>query len=144
MFVVYGIRTKTIDDEYMKRLYYLMDKWSLALETGATPPIDSFPLLQLIQQRFMGNWKGRAVEVGDLMTSLYTEVLQRVYARRNANIKKDSLMDRVLDQQEKNGFNEHQLAFFGGTLMEGGSDTSSSLILAIIQAMTEYPEVQER
>ena len=84
------------------------------------------------------------MEVGDLMTSLYTEALQRVYARRNANVKKDSLMDRVLDQQEKNGFNEHQLAFFGGTLMEGGSDTSSSLILAIIQAMTEYPEVQKR
>ena len=78
------------------------------------------------------------------MTSLYTEVLQRVYARRNANINKDSLMDRVLDQQDKNDFNEHQLAFFGGTLMEGGSDTSSSLILAIIQAMTQYPEVQKR
>lgn len=142
--LVFGIRTKSIDDEYMKRLYYLMDKWSLALETGATPPIDSFPLLKLIPQRFMGNWRGRALEVGDLMTSLYTEVLQRVYARRNANINKDSLMDRVLDQQEKNGFNEHQLAFFRGTLMEGGSDTSSSLILAIIQAMTEYPEVQKR
>ena len=78
------------------------------------------------------------------MPSWYTEVLQRVYARQNANIKKDSLMVRVLDQQEKNGFNEHQLAFLGGTLMEGGSDTFSSLILAIIQAMTEYPEVQKR
>ena len=142
--LVFGIRTKSIDDEYMKRLYYLMEKWSLALETGATPPIDSFPLLKLIPQRFMGNWRGRAVECGDLMTSLYTDVLQRVYARRNANINKDSLMDRVLDQQDKNEFNEHQLAFFGGTLMEGGSDTSSSLILAIIQAMTQYPEVQKR
>lgn len=78
------------------------------------------------------------------MTSLYTEVLQRVYARRDANVKNASLMDRVLDQQDKNGFSEHQLAFLGGTLMEGGSDTSSSLILAIIQAMTEYPEVQKR
>ncbi len=78
------------------------------------------------------------------MTSLYTEVLQRVYARRSANIKKDSFMDRVLDQQETNQFDEHQLAFLGGTLMEGGSDTSSSLILAIVQAMTQYPEVQKR
>ena len=84
------------------------------------------------------------MEVGDLMTSLYTEVLQRVYDRRNANIVKDSLMDRVLDQQDTNHFTEHQLAFLGGTLMEGGSDTSSSLILAIIQAMTEYPEVQKQ
>lgn len=142
--LVFGIRTKTVDDEYMKRLYYLMNKWSLALETGATPPIDSFPLLKLIPQRLMGNWRGRAVEVGDLMTSLYTEVLHRVYARRSANIQKDSFMDRVLDQQETNQFDEHQLAFLGGTLMEGGSDTSSSLILAILQAMTQYPEAQKR
>lgn len=128
----------------MKRLYHLMDKWSLALETGATPPIDSFPLLKLIPQGLMGNWRGRAVEVGDLMNSLYTDVLHRLYTRRNADINRDSLMDRVLDQQEVNQFNEHQLAFLGGTLMEGGSDTSSSLILAIVQAMTEYPEVQKR
>ena len=141
---VYGLRTKSVDDDYLKRLYHLMDKWSLVLETGATPPVDSFPLLKLIPQRLMGNWRGRAAEVGDLMTSLYTETLHRVYARRNANIIKDSLMDRVLDQQETNHFNEHQLAFLGGTLMEGGSDTSSSLILAIVQAMTEYPEVQKQ
>lgn len=121
-----------------------MEKWSTVLETGATPPVDAFPLLKLIPQRFMGNWRSRALEVGDLMTSLYTEVLQRVYDRRSSGINKNSLMDRVLDQQEKNQFNKHQLAFLGGTLMEGGSDTSSSLILAIIQAMTEYPAVQER
>ena len=121
---VYGTRTKSVDDEYMKRLYHLMEKWSLALETGATPPIDSFPLLKLIPQRLMGNWRGRATQVGDLMTSLYTDVLHSVYARRNANIIKDSLMDRVLDQQKTNQFTEHQLAFLGGTLMEGGSDTA--------------------
>ncbi|MCJ1403644.1 hypothetical protein MMC11_006867 [Xylographa trunciseda] len=144
MSLVFGIRTKSIDDDYMKRLYFLMEKWSTVMETGATPPVDAFPLLKLIPQRFMGNWRSRAVEVGDLMTSLYTEVLQRVYDRRSLGIHKNSLMDRVLDQQEKNQFNEHQLAFLGGTLMEGGSDTSSSLILAIVQAMTEYPEVQRR
>lgn len=121
-----------------------MEKWSLVLETGATPPVDSFPLLKCIPQWLMGNWRSRAVEVHELMASLYTEVLHRVYDRRKAGVMKNSLMDRVLDQQEKNQFNEHQLAFLGGTLMEGGSDTSSSLILAIIQAMTQYPEVQRR
>ena len=128
----------------MTRLYNLMEKWSLVLELGATPPVDSWPLLQWIPERFMGNWRKRAVEVGDLMTDLYTEVLQRLYARRQKGVRMDTLMDRVLDQQDKNQFNEHQLAFLGGTLMEGGSDTSSSLILAAIQAMVEYPEVQQR
>ena len=53
-------------------------------------------------------------------------------------------MDMVLDQNEKNQLNENQLRFLGGVLMEGGSDTSSSLILTMIVAMTKYPAVQAR
>jgi cytochrome P450 family 619 len=121
-----------------------MEKWSLVLETGATPPVDSWPILKWIPEKFMGNWRKRAIECGDLMTDLYSEVLDRVEQRRQAGIDKGSFMDAVLDKQEKNRFNKHQLAFLGGTLMEGGSDTSSSLILATLQAMTEYPEVQKR
>nr|AUZ97938.1 cytochrome P450 monooxygenase E [Aspergillus terreus] len=144
MSLVFGIRAKSVNDEYMTRLYSLMEKWSLVLETGATPPVDSWPLLQWIPERFMGYWRRRATEVGDLMTGLYTEVLHVIENRRKAGIYKDSLMDRVLDKKDKYRFDEHQLAFLGGTLMEGGSDTSSSLILAIVQAMTQYPEVQKK
>ncbi|KAF2795103.1 cytochrome P450 [Melanomma pulvis-pyrius CBS 109.77] len=144
MSLVFGFRTKSVNDSYLTRLYSLMEKWSLVLETGATPPVDSWTVLQWIPDRFMGFWRKRATEVGDLMTDLYTEVLHRVEERRAKGIQLSSLMDLVLDQQEKNKFDEHQLAFLGGTLMEGGSDTSSSIILAILQAMTEYPEVQKK
>nr|UPH69770.1 putative cytochrome p450 protein [Neofusicoccum parvum] len=144
MSLVFGFRTKSVNDDYLRRLYHAMEKWSLVLETGATPPVDSFPLLKLIPERFMGNWRSRAIECGDLMRDLYGEVLEKVRQRRQQGINKGSLMDKVLDQQSKYNFNDHQLAFFGGTLMEGGSDTSSSLVLAIIQAMTQYPEVQKR
>jgi cytochrome P450 len=53
-------------------------------------------------------------------------------------------MDRVLDAQGQTALTENELRFLGGVLMEGGSDTSSSLILTIIQAMTKYPEVQAK
>lgn len=121
-----------------------MEKWSIVLETGATPPVDSFALLRYIPQRFMGNWKSRATECGKMMEDLYTEVLHRVIDRRSEGKRMNSLMDMVLDEQPKRNFSEHQLAFLGGTLMEGGSDTSSSLILAIIQAVALYPEVLTR
>lgn len=121
-----------------------MEKWSLVLETGATPPVDSWPLLRWIPQQLMGNYRTRATEVGNLMTGLYTDVLHRVQERRREGNDMKSLMDIILDKQEKNQYSEHQLAFFGGTLMEGGSDTSSSIILAILQAMIQYPEVQKK
>ena len=44
--LVFGIRTKTVHDEYMKNLFYLMDKGSLVQEPGTTPPVDLFALLR--------------------------------------------------------------------------------------------------
>lgn len=128
----------------MDRLYALMEKWSLVMELGATPPVDSFPLLKIIPQRFSGNWRDRAEDVGGLMKSLSSQVLRDVEERRERGIMRDSFMDRVLDGQEKNQLSRKELHFLGGVLMEGGSDASSSLILAIILAMMAYPNVQRR
>lgn len=141
---VFGIRTKTHRSDYMVRLFSLMNEWSEILELGATPPVDSFPLLKLVPEGFLGNWKTRATRVGQLMTGLYTEVLGKVDARRSKGINRGSFMDRVLDQNEEMGLSWNKLYFLGGVLMEGGSDTSSSLILAMVRAMIEFPEVQKR
>lgn len=53
-------------------------------------------------------------------------------------------MDRILDQQGQNSLPPAQLRFIGGVLMEGGSDTSSLLIIAIVQAIIQYPQVQRK
>lgn len=79
-----------------------------------------------------------------MMQSLYKTVLDQVRDRRQRGIHRDSFMDRVLDGLDKSPLSENQLRFLGDVLMEGGSDTSSSLILTIIQAMTKFPEVQAK
>lgn len=66
----------------MIRLFSLMNEWSEILELGATPPVDSFPLLKMVPERLFGGWKSRAIRVGQLMTGLYTQVLGQVKQRR--------------------------------------------------------------
>lgn len=78
------------------------------------------------------------------MNELYAEYLDLVIQRRKVEGNKESFLDKVLDQEDKLGFNRHQLYFLGGVLMEGGSDTSSSIIIAFIHAMTKWPEIQKR
>lgn len=141
--IVFGIRTPNVRSAYMTRLYTLMESWSVLMETGNTPPVDIFPWLKLVPQRFLGNYKTRALAVGKQMEDLYEDVLQHVLRRRETrNI--GSFMDVVLDQQEKNMLPRDQLRFIGGVLMEGGSDTSSSLILTIVLALILNPDVQAR
>lgn len=127
----------------MRRLYELMESWSVLMETGNTPPVDIFPWLKAIPQQLFRNYKSRALAVGKQMEDLYEDVLQDVLKRRETrNI--GSFIDVVLDQQDKTRLPRDQLRFIGGVLMEGGSDTSSSLILAIVQALILNPEVQVR
>ncbi|KAI0110930.1 cytochrome P450 oxidoreductase [Nemania sp. FL0031] len=142
--LVFGIRTKTTESDYMIRLFSLMAEWSEILEFGATPPVDSFPFLKLVPERFLGRWMSRATRVGELMTGLYTEMLNQVQQRRQSGLDRGSFMDRVLDQNEKNGLSPSRLQFLGGVLSEGGSDTSSSLILAMVRALIEFPDVQRK
>jgi cytochrome P450 len=127
----------------MTRLYHLMESWSELMETGNTPPVDIFPWLKAVPQRLLGNYKKRAQTVGIEMDTLYEDVLKHVLKRRETR-NAGSFMDVVLDQQDKTQLPRDQLRFIGGVLMEGGSDTSSSLILSIVQALILYPEVQEK
>ena len=61
------------------------------------------------------------------------------------NGKRQSFVDSMLDQKEvTQSLTLHQIMFLGGVLMEGGSDTSSSVILAFIQAMITFPDVQRK
>lgn len=111
------------------------------MEPGNTPPVDIYSFLHYIPQCLLGNWSARAQGVSDNMNELYAEYLDRVELRRRKVGSNGSFMDIVLEQNEKLGLTRHQLYFLGGVLMEGGSDTSSSIILAFIHAMTKWVDV---
>jgi cytochrome P450 len=128
----------------MRRLYKLMEEWSEIMETGATPPVDMFPWLKLLPQWLFNNYITRAKAIGVQMETLYVDILKKVIKRREDGNNKGTFMDKVLDSQEKHNLSGHQLAFIGGVLMEGGSDTTSSLTLAIVQALVQNPDVQRK
>ncbi|KAJ6105229.1 hypothetical protein N7523_010039 [Penicillium sp. IBT 18751x] len=144
MCLLYGVRTPSFDTPHMQKLYELMDHWSSILEIGATPPIDAFPLLKFIPERFFGNWWSRTQAVMREMESLYGDMLRHVMRRRQTSGTLKCLMDKVLDQNGKFGLSDHQLCFLGGVAMEGGSDTSSSVINSCIHALVQFPEVQKK
>ncbi len=114
------------------------------METGATPPVDILPILKWVPQRFLGDWITRSRSVGMAMDKLYGRIVSHVIQRRLKSGSHGSFLDGVLDQQEKLQLNRNELNFLCGVLMEGGSDTSSSMILAFIHAMIKYPDVQRK
>lgn len=122
----------------------MMEEFSEVMEVGATPPVDIFPILKWVPQRFFNNWINRARSVGIAMDRLYGRMVSLVIQRRLKTGSRRSFLDDVLDQQEKLQLSRNELNFLCGVLMEGGSDTTSSMILAFVQAMVKYPHVQTR
>jgi len=144
MSLVFGVRTESDQTAHMQELYTVMERWSEVMETGATPPVDIFPFLKLLPESWFGNWIQRSLDVGKRMKKLYSSMQEHVTARRSQEGGKHTFMDQVLDQQDKLQLTSNQRDFIGGVLMEGGSDTVSTMMLVIIQALTSHPEVQRR
>ena len=113
-----------------------MEIWSKVMETGATPPVDIYPFLHYLPQSVFLNWVDRATHVQKEMNHLYDDFLSDIRMRRKKEGEgRGAFMDKVLDQAEGQAkqqdglsYNDHELWFMGGTVTEGGSDTSASII----------------
>jgi hypothetical protein len=134
--IIYGKRGPTWESKEVQDIYQVMQAWSRIMETGNTPPVDIFPVLKYLPN-FISPWRPRALKLSNMMFTSYHGLVQEVRDRRAKGIKRDSLMDKILDDQEAPGFDkanalsEDKLAFLGGVLMEGGSDTVSPRIRQI-------------
>ncbi|KAF1991601.1 cytochrome P450 [Aulographum hederae CBS 113979] len=139
MSLIYGIRTPHWTTPHMTKLYALMEHWSEVMSVGGSPPVEAFPFLHHLPERLLGNWKSRANSVRAEMNALYSSLLTHVVERRRKSGSVGCFMDQILDREKE--WSRHELYFIAGSVMEGGSDTSSSIILAFVHAMTRWPAV---
>ena len=78
------------------------------------------------------------------MHELYNGLREAVLQRRKTQGSMNSVLDRLLDQQDKTGLTTHQVTLLAGVTTKGGSDTSASVLASFVQAMVTWPEVQKK
>lgn len=145
MSLLYGIRSPRSTTPHFVQLYSMMEEWSEVMETGATPPVDIIPALKWVPEGLLGNWITRSRNVGKAMDNLYGSLVRHVQRRRAKVGSRDSFLDSILDQPKLvQDLTPNQINFLCGVVLEGGSDTSASIILAFIHAMIKFPQVQEK
>jgi Cytochrome P450 len=122
-----------------------MDRWTEAMEAGANPPVDEYPLLRLIPKRF-ATWKKRAIAAGEVFDSMWGKARSIVDERRARGIRRECIIDNLLDDYNKKGWPMTQHAFNNliGEVVEGAADTTAAQILTLILAFAKYPAVQEK
>jgi cytochrome P450 len=122
-----------------------MDRWTEAMEAGANPPVDEYPILKLIPTRF-AYWKRRAVAAGQVFDSMWGKARRIVDERRAKGDHRECIMDHLLDEYNKKGWPMSQHAFNNlvGEVVEGAADTTAAQILTLILAFAKYPDVQKK
>ncbi|KAJ7772816.1 cytochrome P450 [Mycena olivaceomarginata] len=121
----------------------VMHEWSALLEPGAVPPVDAIPILKRIPERW-AKWKRDCKRVRDLQRARYFGLLEDTRERMRRNQHNGSFMEVVLERQAELGMDDEMTGWFGGTLLEGGADTTTSYIQSLVLALVAYPEAQKK
>ncbi|TDZ19400.1 Cytochrome P450 monooxygenase patI [Colletotrichum orbiculare MAFF 240422] len=136
----------TKPEQFAKSAVYIaMDAISKALAPGSYLPIEQFPILKLVPDRWlMGRERGKRFY--GIMTGIWAEARQRVDKRRSAGDKRESLIDMILDEKIKSGVSLSYSGlnnFLGGVHM-GASDTTATATLTTILFLAKHPDFQEK
>ncbi|KAG9011259.1 hypothetical protein FRB94_003267 [Tulasnella sp. JGI-2019a] len=143
MSVLYGRRSPRFDTPETKAFFHVQHLWEHALEPGAHPPVDLLPILQKFPA-FLAPWKKLCAEVRRLQRSLYFTLLSEVEKRTERGEANGCWMETVCARAEEWGLDRELVGYLGGSLIEGGSDTTSSYIQSLILALVANPEVQKK
>ncbi|KAK2025657.1 cytochrome P450 [Colletotrichum zoysiae] len=126
-------------------VYIAMEAISKAIEPGTYLPVDQFPILNLIPDRW-NTPKQRGKKFYVTMTDIWNEARDRVEARRRNGDKRDSLLDKLLEEDIKCDvpLSYTELNNFLGGVHMGASDTTATATLTSVLFLARHPEFQEK
>ena len=141
--MVFGWRTPTYEDAKMKQLFDGFSEFAAINQAGVAAILDSFPLVRMLPDFILGLRK-TAREMHTREKALYVSHWLRVKEEIKDGTIKPCFCEELAAVQETEGFSDDQAAYIAGTLLEAGSDTTSSTLYGFVQAMLLYPEVQQK
>ncbi|KAJ5141216.1 hypothetical protein N7526_002211 [Penicillium atrosanguineum] len=141
--MVFGWRTPTYEDPKMMQLFDGFSEFAVINQTGTAALIDFFPWLRTLPG-FLLPVQQKAKELHMHEKALYLSHWMRAKQETQDNTIKPCFCAGMNEAQNKDGFSDDQAAYISGTLLEAGSDTTSSTLYAFVQAMLLFPEVQRK
>ncbi|KAJ8113581.1 hypothetical protein ONZ43_g5123 [Nemania bipapillata] len=139
--VIFGFRTPTADNEYMKQVFKNVNVVAGLAHSAAI--VDNFPALKHLPDILLP-----ARTLAREHFKQEKEFLENVWRRAKQLVEtgtsNPSLADEIYKAQKSEGWDDGVAAYACLTIQEAGADTSMVSILGFIQAMVLYPEVQKK
>lgn len=141
--MVFGWRTPTYEDPSIKQLFEGFAEFAEINQTGPAALIDFYPILRRLPD-FLLSTRKKAKGLHTTEKQLYLKHwLHAKTAIKNGMIR-PCFCEGMAEAQKVENFSDDQAAYISGTLLEAGSDTTSSTLYAFVLAMLLYPDVQKK
>jgi cytochrome P450 len=141
--MVFGWRSSTYEDEKMMQLFDGFSEFAELNQTGLAALVDFFPWARWLPD-FLLPVRAKAKELHKKEKALYLGHWMKAKEETKAGTIMPCFSEDLVSSQKKEGFSDDQASYITGTLLEAGSDTTSSTLYAFVQAMVLYPEVQKK
>ena len=102
------MRCPRYSDSYASRFFAVQRDYEHIAGPGATPPLDMFPILKYIPERW-ASWKTVARNVRDTHQQLWGEMVDAVVARINSGNRRGTFMEDIWDKREKLDFDREKI-----------------------------------
>jgi cytochrome P450 len=144
MQITYGYRIPSWDDPLIKRIYGVIDRFTVNTAPGAWA-IDSFPALAALPQQLFGNWRAHGQKLFEQDSKVYLDLWNKLKQDTDAGVAKDCFTKTFyLNGPEKSGIDDLAAAYTCGGLIEAGSETTGSTLNNFVLCMVLFPEAQRR
>lgn len=113
---VFGLRGAKFNSPRVKALYYVQNQNTAINELGATPPVDFFPILQLLPD-FLCPWRTWARNIRTEYRTLLFELVRESRKHSENPEAPDCFLARMFRGQEYYDLSDEQIAYLGGVLV---------------------------
>ncbi|OAL53492.1 cytochrome P450 [Pyrenochaeta sp. DS3sAY3a] len=140
--MVYGYRTTSKTDPRLVSFFENFERWGKLVGAASGQLLDVFPLLRKVPPPLLPAYRAAyqlAADEADLYMRNWTTAKSKILS----GTCHPCFSFDVLKAQKAEGFSDKQASYICGSLLEGGSDTTSGTLLGFMHAMMMFPQVQK-
>ncbi|KAI0146818.1 cytochrome P450 [Xylariaceae sp. FL1272] len=138
--MTFGFRTTSNDDPKLKQLYTCVKEWSDLSGSQGAALLDLYPILRHLPDALLPmrrHAKDHHRREYDLFVGHYLDAKKRLLD----GTAKPCICSDIARAQDQLKISDGQAGYLSGSILEAGSDTSASTLVAFIQALLIFPEV---
>ncbi|WQF79469.1 Putative cytochrome P450 [Colletotrichum destructivum] len=138
--MTFGFRTTSIHNPDFKEAFDIFDRSSELIGSRMAGLLDLLPTLRRLPD-FLLPIKKEGKEIHQREMSLFRRLFnQAKQGLRDGSAKPCVCVDLIKEQKEE-GLSDELAAYLGGSLLQAGSETTSSILVGFVQAMVIFPDV---